>query len=172
MVGNPNHPLAPKLEEFEDEVDSTVLCTRIAMERSPRTRTNRPQPKPKPEPKDNSGQNPRRHRRLCRKRFRKTQNRNERTDKATQTEAQLNHSSSGQRPKSHGEQTGNDPGGRARTTANEQARQPKPKPDSTTAAQAKGPKATESKRETVLAATNKNRSGGGNKYQGEGEKAC
>ena len=64
---------------------------------------------------------------------------------------------------------------------NEQARQPKPKPNSTTAAQFKDPKATESKRETVQAGTNKNKreqgspliakSGGGNKYQGKGEKA-
>ena len=63
----------------------------------------------------------------------------------------------------------------------EQARQPKPKPNSTTAAQVKDPKATESKREPVQAGTNKNkreqgcplfaRSGGGNKYQGKGVKA-
>ena len=36
-------------------------------------------------------------------------NESERTSKATQTEAQLNHSSSGQRPKSHGVQAGDSP---------------------------------------------------------------
>ena len=41
---------------------------------------------------------------------RQSTNKNERTSKATQTEAQLNHSSSGQRPKSHGEQAGINPG--------------------------------------------------------------
>ena len=41
---------------------------------------------------------------------RQSTNTSERTSKATQTEAQLNHSSSGQRPKSHGEQAGDSPG--------------------------------------------------------------
>ena len=41
---------------------------------------------------------------------RQSTNNSERTSKATQTEAQLNHSSSGQRPKSHGEQAGDSPG--------------------------------------------------------------
>ena len=42
---SPATPWHPKFEEFEDKVDSTVHCTRIAVERSPRTRTNRPEPK-------------------------------------------------------------------------------------------------------------------------------
>ena len=58
-VGNPNHPLAPKLEEFfefEDEVDSTAVhCTRITW----KGRLEHEQPKKEPEPNGNSGQNPR-----------------------------------------------------------------------------------------------------------------
>ena len=55
-------------------------------------------------------------------------NKNEQTGPTTQTEAQLYHSSSGQRPKSHGEQSGNDPGGkreqeRTGTNTNEQKHQ-------------------------------------------------
>ena len=84
--------------------------------RNPNRSLNRRQLRPKPK----------RDRRLCRKRLRKTQNKNERTSKTTQTDSQLNHNCSGQRPKSHGEQTGNDPGGRARTTANEAKKQGNP----------------------------------------------
>ena len=55
---------------------------------------------------------------------------------------------SGQNPRETDGNAGND-SGKPRTGTNEQARQPKPKPNSTTAAQAKDPKATESKRETI-----------------------
>jgi hypothetical protein len=76
-------------------------------------------------------------------------NKKKRTGKENQTDTQLNHSSSGQRPKSHGEQAGDSPGGRAQTRTNEHAKQPKQRPSSTTAAQVKDPKATESTRETI-----------------------
>jgi len=55
---------------------------------------------------------------------------------------------------SHGERAGDEPVSKSEQKHNEKtARQPKPKPDSATAAQVKDPKTTASQRETIQAAS-------------------
>ena len=108
---NPNRSLNRRTTQAKTQERPTAV-QETTQENPEQERTNR-QGNPNRSPTQPQQLRPKtqKPRRACGKQSRRpSTNESERTSKATQTQAQLNHSSSGQRPKSHGEQAGDSPG--------------------------------------------------------------